>query len=74
MRVTSPRDSFFTEGGARSLWIGKSSPLASDLVARTVAATMSWEIAMLWDRMWLEAPVQELIWSERKVEKIRHNN
>ena len=51
MRATSPAASFFTRGGLGSLQIGKASPLASDSEARAAAATMSWAVAMLWDRM-----------------------
>ena len=62
MTLVSPRGSFFTRGESYSLWIRKGSPLAIDSVARVVAATMPWAVVRLWDRMWLEVQVQELLW------------
>ena len=54
MRAVLPRVSFFSGVETGSLWVGKSSPLASNLVARAAVAAMSWEVVMLWDRIWLE--------------------
>ena len=57
-----PRGSLFTGGGASGFRIKTGSPFALDSVARAMTVAMSWEVAMLWDRMWLEEKVQELLW------------
>ena len=61
MRATSPRGSVFTGGVAGSLCIGKGSPLASHSKARAATAAMSPSVARLWDRIWLDAQVHELL-------------
>ena len=49
------------KGGAGSLCIGKGSPLASHSEARAAAAARSSAVARLWDRIWLDAQVHELL-------------
>ena len=61
MRGTSPRGCFFTRGTTDRLCIGKDLALVSHSEARAAAAAMSWIVARLWDRMWLDAQVQELL-------------